>query len=367
MSKTININTNEIKKMMQNATLTTSKEKDSILSNALLEINTSEIKITSRNNIVKSIQKVEIEPQDIEANLIINPNIVFNILKELKEETTEITIEENLIKIKNGKFKTTIKTLNNELYPEEQNEKGELITTIDFNKLKHLFKSSIPYPDKNDVSREYTGIFTEIENDKMKASSTDHFRLINIETDIDNNNKTISFIIEHEGASVISKIDMEETVELYKGNNTITIKDNLREIQSKLIEGSFPNYQTILLDETNNYVIMERNELLSSIKRVSITNQNNEIELEIKPNEKILTVTSKNQEGEESIDETSVTQSNNDNEIKIKLDSRFAINFLSQVTTNDIKLLYRSNEEPIMMQAKEEEYIYNYIMTPIVE
>ncbi len=368
MSETIKISTQEFKKVMQTASLTSSKEKDNILSNALIEIKNSKITVVSKNSITKSKQIIEIENESIDKTILINPHTVFNIFKELKENETEMIIEDNLIKIKNGKFKTNIKTLNQELYPnEQQEEEMDKKTTLPFEKIKHLFKSTTPYPDKNDISREYTGVFIEIQNENLKASATDHFRLINIVTNIENSNTNISFIIENEGASLISKVEMEKDVEFLIGKNNIALKDNNKIIYSKTIEGKFPEYQAILLDENSNFITINRNGILSSIKRVSITNQKNEIELEIKPNQKTLIVSSQNQEGEESTDETQIINSNNENEIKIKLDSRFAMNFLSQITTENIELFYRSSEEPIMLKASENEYLYNYIMTPIIE
>ncbi len=367
MSKTAKIRTQDFKKALQLAHLTSSKEKDNILSNALIKISNNKMEITSKNSITKSIQTIDMEESTIEEEIILlNPNTLFNIFKELKEETTELTIKENKISIKNGSFKTTIKIVNQELFPQDQISDQEKITPLEFNKLKHLLKSTTQYPDKNDIAREYTGIFIEILEDSIKTSATDHFRLINVSTNSKNDNQS-SFIIENEGAQLLTKIELNDSIELFKTNNSILIKDNEKLIESKLINGTFPDYKSILLDDNSNIITIDRLNILSAIKRVSVTNNNNEIEFLINPKEKVLTVSSKNQEGEESIDTINIIESNSENEMNIKLDLRFAINFLSQITSSELELYYRSNEEPIMMKSKDNEYLYNYIMTPIIE
>jgi DNA polymerase-3 subunit beta len=343
--------TQKVKEALQLSTFTVSKEKNNILANALIEISNGNFKITSKNSITKATQTVKIENSEINETILINPYTLFNVFKELKEDKTELIITEKIITIKNSNFKTNIKTLDKNLYPIDTEEESEKITNLTFNKIKHLFKSTIPYPDKNDVAREYTGVFFEIEKETLNTSATDHFRLINIKTKANQIENEISFIIENDGAALISKIDMDDIVELYKTKNSIIIKDQNKKVECKIINGNFPEYKTILLDENSNFVDIDRKNLLSSIKRISITNIDNEMEFEIKPNENMLIVSSKNQEGEESIDKMEIKEKNSQNDIKIKIDSHFAISFLSQVASDDVRIFYRTNEEPIMIKS----------------
>ncbi len=367
MSETIKISAKKLREAVQISMLTTSKERDSILSNALIKTKDNTITILSKNSVLKSEQTIEIQNQQEEMSLLTNPTTLFNILKELKDNEIEITQNEKTMTIKSGNFKTTIKTLNKELYPDEPQTEKELIGKIEFNKLKHLLKSTIPYPDKNDISREYTGVLIEISEGKIKATSTDHFRLINVITDTSNNLKEEKFIIENDGGTLISRIDMENEVELYKNSHSIAIKDSSTLIESKIINGEYPNYKDVLLSENESFISTDKEEFLSSLKRVSITNSDNKIQLEIKPEEKIIGISSKNQEGEESNDIIDIQEKNSNNELNINLNSRFLISFLSQIDSGQVYIYYRSSEEPIMLKYKDDEYIYNYIMTPITE
>ncbi len=367
MSKRIEINTKQLKDAIQTSSFTASKERDNILSNTLIEIENDTMKILSKNPTTKSIQMIKIGENLEKCSILVNPNTLFNILKELEGETTQITIDENKATIKNKNFKTTIKTINKELYPQEQATEKESICTLNFNKLKHLMKSTIPYPDKNDISREYTGIFIEIKDNKLKATSTDHFRLINVITDIESTQKDEQFIIENDGGNLITKVDMENEVNLYKDSNSIELKDSEKSIESKIIKGDFPNYEAILLKEEDSYITVNRDEFLSSTRRVSIIGTQDEIEIKTNIQNKEMEITSQNSEGEESTDKININKTNSENNISIKLNSKFLMNFLSQITTDDVYFYYRSAEEPIMLKAQDDNYIYNYIMTPITQ
>ncbi len=366
MSKIIELPTKKLKETLQLSSSTVSKEKNNILSNTLIEIENNKITVTAKNSITKSTQTIDIKPIDSRYSFLVNPTTLFNIVKELDKETTQIIPEEKVLKIINGNFTTNIKTMNKDLYPKEQESEKEKLMQIDFNKLKHVTKIASAYPDKNDISREYTGVLIEIEKNNLKATATDHFRLINISTEIEEQNKQIKFIVENYGAMLISKTDMDQRVDIYKNEYTIELRDSKRSIESKIIKGEFPDYNGILLDENNNFITLKNSDFLNSIKRVSVTNENEEIELEIIPDEKIMTVFSKNREGEESIEKITIEEANTEEGIKIKLNSRFITNYLSQVSSENVYLFYRSSEEPIMMKSKDSGYIYNYIMTPII-
>ena len=367
MSEQINISTQKLKNAAQTSILTTSKEKQNILSNALVNIENGTITIASKNSTTSSIQTVKTESSNTSESFVININSLFNILKELKEETTLIEIDDKLITIKNGNFKTTLKTLNKELYPIDTPSEKKFIGNIDFNKIKYLMKATFSYPDKNDISREYTGVLVEIKNNLIKATATDHFRLINVSTKSITENINEQFIIENNGAALITKTEMEDTVKLYKNEQKIELKDSNKSIESKIINGDFPNYESILLNKDDNFILLETDEFLNSIKRVSITNINDEIEINITPAEKTVNIFSKNSEGEESTDLIKIKESNNNEGLKIKLNSKFIINFLSQINSEDVYLFYRSAEEPIMFKSEDDEYLYNHIMTPIID
>ncbi len=361
------ITTKELKEAIQNTILSTSKEKENPLYNVLLKIKDRKLIVKSQNNITRITYTANIESEE-ELSILIDPQKLANILKEIKEEKVEIKKEENTVLIQAGNFKTKIKTLNPQLYPElkESTEKQE-ICSIEAEKVKKLIKNTIYCPDKNDIAREYTGVYFEFKDSTVKATATDHYRLINITTQNEVQIET-EFIIENSGATLINRLSLEGKLKILKTENEVSIETNNINVTSKLIKGSFPDYNQILLDKnTSNVIEIDRESFKNAVKRSSTMSENREIMLNIDLQSRLLTLSSQNQEGE--IAEDQVTFSNvsaNDN-LTTKLDSRFILDFVGQISSDTVTMIYRTSEEPVMFEASEEDFSYKYIMTPIIE
>ncbi len=361
------ISTKELKEAIQNAMLSTTKEKESPLYNVLLEIKDRKLTAKSQNNITRITYTAETEGKG-ELSILTEPQKLFNILKEINEESVNIEKEENTVIIQAGSFKTRIKTLNPQLYPEiKESVERQKICTIDAEKLKKLIKNTVYCPDKNDIAREYTGIFFEFKDNTIKATATDHYRLINITTESEIQKET-EFIIENSGATLINRIPLEGEVDVYLSENEVSVESDNLKITSKLIKGSFPDYNQILLDkDTSNTIELERESFKEAVKRSSTLSENREITLNISLKDKILTLSSQNQEGEVAEDQIELSNIGANDNLVIKLDSKFILDFIGQITSETVTMVYRTAEEPVMFETSEEGFSYKYIMTPIIE
>ncbi len=360
------INTNQLKEIVNNATLSTAKEKDSILYNTLIKIENKKLTAISMNNITTLTQTVETDTEE-SATFVIDTQKLSSILREINKENVELQVGEKTLTIKAENFKTTIKIQNSQMFPQPQNKEFEPITKMDAETLKKLIKETIYCPDKNDISREYTGIYMEFESEKIKATATDHYRLINITANSGSDTEK-NLIIENAGATLINRIPIEGEIELLKSEDEIMIKSENLIITSKLIAGSFPDYNQILLNkETSNTIETDKNSLKDAVKRSSILNPNRDVIVEINLNEKKAIIKSQNQEGETAEDIIDITPKQAESNLIIKLDSKFILDFLNQIESETVEIIYKTGEDPIMFEAEEEKYSYKYIMTPIVE
>ncbi len=361
----IKVDTSTFSKAIMYASMTAAKEKENVLSNILISPTESKMTIISRNFILKLTQEIDIE-SDSSTSFLVDPSKLSQILKELKNPETTLELNEGTLRITNGSFKATLKTISSDLYPYEEPEERKVVTTIEFGKLKHMFRIASVYPDKKDLSREFTGVYVETAPDTFKCVATDHFRLININTQNENEQIT-NFITENAMATLIPKLDIEGEVNIKLGNNTAEISTENFALESKIIKGNFPPYESILLKDDDNIITIDRDEMIGAIRRVSVANSANEVKLTIIQSDRVITVEAENQEGENAKDTVKIVESNSDNDLEIKLNSRFLLTFLNQVPTESVEFFYRSAEEPIMLRSKDESFTYNYVMTPITE
>ncbi len=365
MSVEITIPTGEFLNALQIAHLTAAKEKDNILSNAIVEVANGKVNVESRNNILFSRRSME-TPINKNAGFVTEPGRLLTIFRELKEPETTLSIDENTVTIKNGRYKTTIKTLDKDSYPRYEEEEKRLLCKVDFDTIRQMLKITSAYPDKNDISREYTGVFLEIGDGKLMATATDHFRLINVVTLLESE-ESGGFILENAMANLIPRINMDNQVELYVGEGSFEVRNSKGSVSSRLISGEFPNYRAILLGENDNMIEVNRADMLSCIRRVSVISAESGIDVDINPQDGKVMFISTNKEGETSEDTVDILNSNNSNQVRMKLNYKFLVNFLNQMNTETISFLYRSSEEPIMLKAEDDRFTYNHVMTPIME
>ncbi|WP_022671159.1 DNA polymerase III subunit beta [Hippea alviniae] len=360
------INTAQLKEITNNATLSTAKEKDSILYNTLIKIENKKLTAISMNNITTLTQTAETDTEE-NISFVIDTQKLSGILKEINTENIELNINERTLTIKAENFKTTIKIQDGQMFPQLPKKEYKPITKIEAEVLKKLIKETIYCPDKNDISREYTGIYIEFEQEKIKATATDHYRLINISASKSSNTEE-SLIIENAGATLINRIPLNGEIEILKSEDEIMIKSENLNITSKLINSAFPDYNQILLNkETSNTVELNRSEFKDAIRRSSILSSNREITIEVNLNEKKATIKAQNQEGETAEDIIEINPKQAESNLIIKLDSKFILDFLNQTNSETVDMIYKTGEDPIMFKAEEDIYSYKYIMTPIIE
>ena len=174
--------------------------------------------------------------------------------------------------------------------------------------------------------------------------------------------------MENSGANLINRVPLQGNLKLYYSDEEITLKGENIEVSSKLIKGTFPDYNQILLNrETSSVIEVEKDRLKEATKRSSVISENREITVKIDPEKNLITLVGVNSEGEEAQDSLNFKAVDLKSGLVIKLDAKFILDFLNQVDAESVVFIFRTSEEPVMFEAEEEGYSYKYITTPIIE
>ena len=116
------------------------------------------------------------------------------------------------------------------------------------------------------------GIFTSFRDGKMTLGATDGRRLAMVDADLE-------FPAAHESDVIIPSKAVQELqrllgdtgdviVKLSDSQISFTVGDNL--LCSKLIEGNYPNYRQVIPGDSNERVVIPREALLDTVRRVSL-------------------------------------------------------------------------------------------------
>lgn len=116
-----------------------------------------------------------------------------------------------------------------------------------------------------------TGVYLDAADGSVRAAATDSYRLAV---------RTLSFESPIDGAALVPARSLQEaakaagelggTVNIVLEDTQVSFLFGDRRLTTKLIEGTFPNYQALLPDGYETRVIVQRSELVEALQRVAI-------------------------------------------------------------------------------------------------
>lgn len=210
-----------------------------------------------------------------------------------------------------------------------------------------------------------TGINLKIEENIMECTATDSYRLarkkielsqtvaegINITVPTRNLNELMKLLNEEEG-------DME----LHIFNNKIIFKFDSIIMMSRLLNGTYPDTSKLLPETFELTVKLKLSEFYDAIDRASLlTNESdkNTIKLESNQNEIML---SSNIPEIGNVEETIVIEKDNENEITISFSSRYMLDALKSLESEEIVLLFNGDIKPIIIKNPESDDLTQLIL-----
>jgi DNA polymerase-3 subunit beta len=214
--------------------------------------------------------------------LAVHAKNLFEIAKELSEGPVSLmSVENNRLQIKQKRFSSKIMGSTVDSYPS-----FPVLSTYEFNKIsKDILQDMITktiYSVSNDDTRYHlNGVYFEryINEGKIKYKmvATDGHRLSLVDKLVDTGEpaqveKHLGVIIPRKGINEITRLleSVDNYVEIAIEGSQIIIKGGNSVLLIRLIEGKYPNYQMLIPKVINHQILVQRESLLSSIKRVGL-------------------------------------------------------------------------------------------------
>lgn len=161
---------------------------------------------------------------------------------------------------------------------------------------------------KDDVRKNMSGILLDFRKDEIRYVATDGFRLgkITQKNFSHNNPNDDKILIPYRAAETLSKlIDPSECVLEYDNTMMKVTSGNL-EIYCKLIDESFPNYETVIPKSNDKKLKISKRELINTLRRISIFVDKGTKRAKFKIKSSVMNVNAENPElgaeGEEELD-----------------------------------------------------------------
>ena len=285
-----------------------------ILSNLLLKQSNGILSITG-SNLEVEVNKTLSDVGPEEVSITLAANKLLEICRALPPGSNlNIKVEEGKVLLTSAKSRFTLKTLEAKEFPELQAmdyQERFTLPTLAFKKILELTAFSMA---AQDVRFYLNGILLEVDNNRLVAVATDGHRLSKSEVILDDNQtpdkrqiiiprkaiqeimRLLNTISEKEGAS-------EETVKLELNTKHLKLSAADTVITSTLINGQFPEYESILSAELDKTIQLDRQQFLDTLTRISVLTNDRLHGVRLNFNEGLLKVSTNNPEQEEAKDE----------------------------------------------------------------
>ena len=336
-----------------------------ILSNILLEtVGKDQLKIIGTDLEIGIINTIPAEV--IEAGTITIPAKKINdIVREAPEDDIEISVNKNnSINIKSGKAFFKLMGLPRDDYPTFPQYSLESAMAIDQNILKECITLTAFAISSDETRYVLNGALVIIKNKTIKMIATDGRRLAVIEKGINvTKDVNVEVIVPTKAFYELNKnIQTEGVVHVVElGNQIIFAVENVT-IISRLIEGHFPNYEQVIPAEEKVIAKINREKLLSTLRRVSLLTsleaQAVKVDL-LKGNKMIISARSPNIG--ESKEEIEVALEKGE-EITIGFNPAYLIDVLKNLDIEEIIFALMSEDKPGIIRGKEG---YIYVIMPM--
>lgn len=264
-----------------------------ILDNFLFKIEGKNLTVTASDIETTLITTLELSNVDGEGIIAVEAKRLLEILKEFSEQPLTFNIPKDSYSVEvssqNGKY--TFIGQNGDDFPQLPGLKKGKSSRLSVNSdllLSGISKTLFATAD-DDLRPVMNGIFIEVSPDEIRFVASDAHKLVRyIRTDIQTD-VTASFILPKKPASLIKnsfvKGSENVTVEFDEKNAFFEIGSN--KLICRLVEGNYPAYNSVIPTNNPNKLIIDRTQLLNTLKRVSVfSNQaTNLIRLEINGNQ----------------------------------------------------------------------------------
>ncbi len=240
-----------------------------ILSNILVHFKKEGTTVYSTDLEVSAITKIECLPEE-EKKIVVHGRKFLDILKELDNGEIEININENIMTIKQKRTEITLSLQDPEEFPETKEIEAKEVFLLKGKQLIDMIEK-VGFAVSVDETRYIlTGMLMKGIGEEITVVGTDGFRMALYQKKINGIKGFQGITIPKRSVLEIEKvIEEEDDVEISIDEKHVQISTDKIRIISRIIEGSFPDYENVLPAGSMNTAIVQREELLKGLKKVA--------------------------------------------------------------------------------------------------
>tara|TARA_B100000212_G_scaffold55509_1_gene36711 strand:- start:420 stop:1535 length:1116 start_codon:yes stop_codon:yes gene_type:complete len=310
-----------------------------ILDNFLFDIEDGKIKIIASDLETTMISNITTESSS-NGQITIPSKILIDTLKTFSNQPLTFLIDEETkgieISSENGNYKLAGQDANE--FPKVPELSSSSSFIISSSVLLNAINKTLFASGNDELRPVMSGVFCELSNESLTFVATDAHKLVKHTRSNISSSSSSSFILPKKPLSILkNNIDGDSEINVdFNDTNVKFILDNIT-LVCRLIDGKYPNYDAVIPKDNPNKLVINKDELLNSIKRVSIYASKTTHQIRLKIAGSQLQITSEDLDFANKAEER-LTCSYEGEDIEIGFNSRFVIDMLNNIGSEQICL-----------------------------
>jgi len=329
-----------------------------ILDDFLFDLKDDALTITSSD--LETTMSVTLKPDKALQNgsIAIPAKILVDTLKTFADIPVSFTINEDNqgIEISAGDGKYKLAGHKSDEYPRVPSLESTTSIELTSSLLSQAINKTLFATGNDELRLVLSGVFCELSPEDITFVATDAHKLVKYKRTDAKSNESASFILPKKPLNLLKNIisgqDMPVSIE-YNRTNAFFSFQNIH-LVCRLIDGKYPNYDAVIPTENPNKLTIDRNALLTTIRRVAIFANQSTHQVRFKLSGKELVLSSEDLDfSKESKDRLTCDYEGDD--LEIGFNSKFLIEMLNNIDTEEVRLeMSAPNRAGILLPVNQE-------------
>ncbi|UXX78316.1 DNA polymerase III subunit beta [Reichenbachiella carrageenanivorans] len=313
-----------------------------ILENFLFEIADGKLTITASDLQTSMITELEVEAKE-NGNIAVPSKILLETLRNLPEQPVTFSIDEETYSIEinsdNGRYKLAGENATD--FPKVPSVSDGNDVNISSSVLGNAINNTILATSSDELRPAMTGVYLNLSETNTTFVATDGHRLIRYRrVDIASENGA-SMIIPRKALTLLKST-------LPSSNTNVNVQYNVANaffkfdgihMVCRLIDERFPDYENVIPANNDNEMIIDRTELLGSLKRIAIYANKTTHQVRLKITGSELVISSEDLDFSNEANER-LSCDHNGADIEIGFNGKFLIEMLANIDSTQVSMKF---------------------------
>jgi DNA polymerase-3 subunit beta len=209
----------------------------------------------------------------------------------------------------------------------------------------------------------FNGVRLQVEGDVARMIATDGKRMAVMAVPVDNpDGITTGHIIPTKGLLMFERVltDADATLRVSVDDRQVMIKTSQAEVSSRLVDGAFPKYESVIPKDSVLTATFKKEELLAGMRQAKLLTNEDSRSVKLSFQDGKLVLTSRATDVGEALVEVDTKMEGTPVEVAFNPD--FVIEGLSAIAANEVTLRVSGKDTPSRIDGEEN---YTYVVMPV--